>query len=299
VARKRLAAIKEFSALGSGFRIAALDLEIRGAGNLLGGEQSGHIEAIGFEMYTKLLEDTIRELKGEDLEDDRRATVNLGVEFRIDDSYIPDTNQRLGIYRQVAQARTDGEVDRVLEDVRDRYGPVPESVLSLADHARLRVMADHLELDAIEREGKTIVFKFRDAANVDPQRLLSVVDRRVDLRLVPPGHLKLDLAPPAIAPKLTPPGSAAYGTSGRPPARPSIQGRPQPPSPRAGPAVHRPLAQGGSRGPSWWTVRATAGEVTPGFTKAEVLKPMPEDPRAPDGLYARVAGVMRELSDDL
>ena len=300
VARKRLAAIKEFSALGSGFRIAALDLEIRGAGNLLGGEQSGHIEAIGFEMYTKLLEETIRELKGEDLEDDRRATVNLGVEFRIDDSYIPDTNQRLGIYRQVAQARTDDEVARVLEEVRDRYGPVPESVLSLADHARLRVMADHLKLDAIEREGKTIVFKFRDAANVDPQRLLSVVDRRVDLRLVPPGHLKLDLAPPAVAPKLTPSGAATHGAGGRlPAARPSIQGRPQPPSPRAGSAVHRPLAQGGARGPSWWTVRATAGEVTPGFTKAEVLKPMPEDPRAPDGLFARVVGVMKELSDEL
>jgi transcription-repair coupling factor (superfamily II helicase) len=292
VARKRLAAIKEFSALGSGFRIAALDLEIRGAGNLLGGEQSGHIEAIGFEMYTKLLEETIRELKGEDLEDDRRATVNLGVEFRIDERYIPDTNQRLGIYRQVAQARTDAEVNRVVEDVRDRYGPLPESVLSLADHARLRVMADHLKLDAIEREGKTIVFKFRDAANVDPQRLLSVVNRRVDLRLVPPGHLKLDLAPPDVAPKLTA-GTGVHGAG-----RPSAQGQPQTPS-RTGPTVHRPLAQGGSRGPSWWTVRATAGGVAPGFTKAEVLKPMPEDPRAPDGLFARVAGVMRELSDDL
>ena len=77
VARKRLAAIKEFSDLGSGFRVAALDLEIRGAGNLLGGEQSGHIDAVGFEMYMKLLEETVRELKGEEIEDDVRATVNL------------------------------------------------------------------------------------------------------------------------------------------------------------------------------------------------------------------------------
>lgn len=282
VARKRLAAIKEFSALGSGFRIAALDLEIRGAGNLLGGEQSGHIEAIGFEMYTKLLEETIRELKGEDLEDDRRATVNLGVEFRIDDAYIPDTNQRLGIYRQVAQARSGADIDKVLDEVRDRYGPLPDAVLSLADHARIRVIADHLKLDAIEREGKTIVFKFREAAKVDPQRVMAVVSRRADLRVVPPGHLKLDLAPPVVAPKPTSP----------PPPMRSGAGR-------TGPATHRPVAQGGSRGPSWWTVRATAGEVTPGFTKAEVLKPMPEDPRAPDGLYARVNGVLRELSDDL
>jgi len=282
VARKRLAAIKEFSALGSGFRIAALDLEIRGAGNLLGGEQSGHIEAIGFEMYTKLLEETIRELKGEDLEDDRRSTVNLGVQFRIDESYITDTNQRLAIYRHIAQARSAADIDRVLEEVRDRYGPLPEPVLSLADHARIRVIADHLKLDAIEREGKTIVFKFRDSAKIDPQRVLAVVNRRQDLRVVPPGHLKLDLAPPVVAPKLAPP---------------PVPSRPGPA--RSGPTAHRPVAQGGSRGPSWWTVRATAGEVAPGFTKAEVLKPMPEDPRAPDGLYARVTGVLKELSDDL
>ena len=89
VARKRLVAIKEFSELGSGFRVAALDLEIRGAGNLLGGEQSGTIDAVGFEMYMKLLEETIRELKGEDLEDDVRATVNLKVDFRLDESYVP------------------------------------------------------------------------------------------------------------------------------------------------------------------------------------------------------------------
>ena len=88
VAKKRLAAIKEFSDLGSGFRVAALDLEIRGAGNLLGGEQSGHIETVGFEMYMKLLEQTVRELKGEDIEDDVRATVNLGVDLRIDESYV-------------------------------------------------------------------------------------------------------------------------------------------------------------------------------------------------------------------
>ena len=111
VARKRLAAIKEFSDLGSGFRVAALDLEIRGAGNLLGGEQSGHIDAVGFEMYMKLLEETIRELKGEDLEDDVRATVNLRIDFRIDDSYVPDMNQRLMIYRRIAAARSGGRAD--------------------------------------------------------------------------------------------------------------------------------------------------------------------------------------------
>jgi hypothetical protein len=153
-------------------------------------------------------------------------------------------------------------------------------VLSLADHARVRVRAERIGLDAIEREGKTIVFKFKESAKVDPQRLLSVVDRRQDLRLVPPGHLKLDLAPPLVAPTapLTPP---------------KLPGRTRPGS---GGISHR--APGG-RTQSWWTARATAGEVTPGFTKAEILKPMPEDPRAPDGLFDRVNGVLEELSDDL
>ena len=89
VAKKRLAAIREFSDLGSGFRVAALDLEIRGAGNLLGGEQSGHIEAVGFDMYMKLLEQTIKELKGEEIEDEIRANVNLRVDLRIDDELHP------------------------------------------------------------------------------------------------------------------------------------------------------------------------------------------------------------------
>src|SRR6185369_2904923 len=128
VAKKRLAAIKEFSDLGSGFRVAALDLEIRGAGNLLGGEQSGHIETVGFEMYMKLLEQTVQELKGEEIEDDVRAVVNLRVDLKIEDAYVPDMNQRLSIYRKVADARTDVELDRILAELRDRYGPIPEAV---------------------------------------------------------------------------------------------------------------------------------------------------------------------------
>ena len=128
IARRRLAAIREFSDLGSGFRIAALDLEIRGAGNLLGGEQSGHIEAVGFDMYMKLLEDTIRELKGEDLEDERRAAVNLRLDLRIDDDYIPDMNQRLSAYRRMASVRSLDEVDALLDELRDRYGAPPPSV---------------------------------------------------------------------------------------------------------------------------------------------------------------------------
>ena len=202
VAKKRLAAIKEFSDLGSGFRVAALDLEIRGAGNLLGGEQSGHIEAVGFEMYMKLLEQTVRELKGEDLEDDVRATVNLGIDLRIDEDYVPDMNQRLVVYRKVAAARSETELGEVLDEVRDRYGPLPDSVLNLADYGRIRVMADRLGLESIDRQGQ------RRRAQVPRRRPEGQAPARPAKRAgassaaarrhpAPPASLKLDLAAPA------------------------------------------------------------------------------------------------------
>ena len=170
VAKKRLAAIKEFSDLGSGFRVAALDLEIRGAGNLLGGEQSGHIDTVGFEMYMKLLEETVRELKGEEIEDDLRATVNLRVDLKIDDEFIPDMNQRLMVYRKIAAARNERELETALDEVRDRYGAPPASVLNLAEYGRIRIMADRLGVDTIDREGRLVVIKFRPTARIDPRQ---------------------------------------------------------------------------------------------------------------------------------
>jgi transcription-repair coupling factor (superfamily II helicase) len=193
VARRRLAAIREFSDLGSGFRIAALDLEIRGAGNLLGGEQSGHIEAVGFDMYMKLLEEAVRELKGEDLADDRRAAVNLKIDLRVDEEYIPDMNQRLSAYRRMASARALDEIDRLLEELQDRYGPMSAPVLNLAQHARIRVVADRIGLDSLERDGGFVVLKFRSDARIDPTMLLTLIKSRRDLTLLPPAVLKLAL----------------------------------------------------------------------------------------------------------
>ncbi len=200
VARKRLSAMKEFSELGSGFRVAALDLEIRGAGNLLGGEQSGTIDAVGFEMYMKLLEETIRELKGEDLEDDVRATVNLKVDFRLDDVYVPDMNQRLMIYRRMAGARSEDEIGRLVDEVRDRYGPPPTTVLNLADFARIRVLADALGVETIDRADSAIVIKFRQKTKVDLVNVMALVQERGDLQLLPPSSLKLDLKPKPVEP---------------------------------------------------------------------------------------------------
>ena len=193
VARQRLTAIREFSDLGSGFRIAALDLEIRGAGNLLGGEQSGHIESIGFDMYVKLLEQTVRELKGEELEDEVRAAVNLNLDLKIDGHYIPDMNQRLMVYRRVAAARTETELTEVLDELCDRYGPIPPSVATLVEYGRIRLLADRLGVENIDRDGHLLVLKFRSTTTVDPVRLMRFVERRPDVVLRPPSMLTVDL----------------------------------------------------------------------------------------------------------
>ena len=125
IARRRLAALKEFSDLGAGFKIAALDLELRGAGNLLGGEQSGHIEAIGFELYTQMLERAVREMKGESAPDEAETQLNLGLNIRITADYIPEENQRLRMYKRVAGVETESQLADVGAELQDRYGPPP------------------------------------------------------------------------------------------------------------------------------------------------------------------------------
>jgi transcription-repair coupling factor (superfamily II helicase) len=261
VAKKRLAAIREFSDLGSGFRVAALDLEIRGAGNLLGGEQSGHIEAVGFDMYMKLLEETIKELKGEEIEDGVRAAVNLRVDLRVDETYIPDVNQRLTVYRRMAAVRSEQDLDRIMDEVRDRYGPPPDSVLNLAEYAAIRLISDRIRVESLDRDGPAVVLKFRPDAKLDPAWLFRVIQARGDVVLLPPATLKLDLR----------------GSEKKVAARPKKGGD--------------PVAGG-----SWWAARARAGEVAPGFTRDEILRPAKEDPRAEGGLFVRVGGLLRELS---
>jgi transcription-repair coupling factor (superfamily II helicase) len=270
IAKKRLAAIREFSDLGSGFRVAALDLEIRGAGNLLGGEQSGHIEAVGFDMYMKLLEQTIKELKGEEIEEEIRATVNLRVDLRIDEAYIPDMNQRLMIYRRLAGVRSEGELQRAIDEVRDRYGPLPPSIHNLAEYALIRLLADRVGIESIDREGQMVVLKFRPEAKVDPTWLFRVVQGRKDVQLSPPATLKLDMrAPGEVRQQLKAAATLPGGTK-------VIRSEPK---------------------ASWWTARATAGEVAPGFSRDEILRPAKEDPRAEGGVFSRVASLLRELSE--
>jgi transcription-repair coupling factor (superfamily II helicase) len=162
IARRRLAALKEFSDLGAGFKIAALDLELRGAGNMLGGEQSGHIEAIGFEMYTTMLEEAVSRLKGEGREERPQVTVNLGISLRIDDSYIPEEGQRLRMYKRIAGAESMSALTEVRAELEDRYGQPPESVLHLLIAGEIRLTCEMLGIAQIER--KRTLIEIPDAA---------------------------------------------------------------------------------------------------------------------------------------
>ena len=272
VAKKRLAAIREFSDLGSGFRVAALDLEIRGAGNLLGGEQSGHIEAVGFDMYMKLLEQTIKELKGEEIEDEIRANVNLRVDLRIDDELIPDMNQRLTVYRRMAAVRTDAELrpadGRGARPLRHSAGVGPQPGGICRDPAPGRPAGHRIHRPR------------------SPDRRLKVQARGEARPAVAvqggPGARRHDPCAPGDA-EARPARRAGRSSKG------SGAGRPPP---RASPkAKTDPVAAG-----SWWTARATAGEVTGGFSRDEILRPAKEDPRAEGGVFTRVSALLRELS---
>jgi transcription-repair coupling factor (superfamily II helicase) len=214
IARRRLAALKEFSDLGAGFKIAALDLELRGAGNMLGGEQSGHIEAIGFEMYTSMLEEAVRKMKGEGEQPAHAATVvNLGISVRIDADYIPEENQRLRMYKRIAGAENYEALTDVRSELQDRYGALPETVENLLTAGEIRLHAQQLGIAQIDRkrtqieQNKAKVFvemlhvKFAEneegsGKTIDPAVLMKLVSRNTKrgAQFTPQGVLRWPLS---------------------------------------------------------------------------------------------------------
>jgi len=193
IARRRLAALKEFSDLGAGFKIAALDLELRGAGNLLGGEQSGHIEAVGFELYTQMLDRAVREMKGEAAPDEAETQLNLGLNIRIPAEYIPEENQRLRMYKRVAGVEAESQLADVAAELEDRYGPPPPAVRNLLDYASLKLLCMRVGVNAIERKRDSVTFKFRQNAAVDPGHLARFVSAQRGANFTPDGMLKFAL----------------------------------------------------------------------------------------------------------
>ena len=193
IAKRRLAAIREFSDLGAGFRIAALDLELRGAGNLLGGQQSGHMDALGFDLYTQMLERTVAELRGEAVEDETSVTINLGVDVAIPDEYINDMGQRLRTYKRVSSARDEETLSSIRNETRDRYGRLPESVEQLFGYALLRRLAEELGVLSIDKTPDGLALKFSEKARISPEKLTAFVNAREGRAFSPTGVLKLNL----------------------------------------------------------------------------------------------------------
>jgi transcription-repair coupling factor (superfamily II helicase) len=164
-AEKRLRAIEEFEELGSGFKLAMRDLEIRGAGNLLGAEQSGHIADIGYDLYCRLIERTVRELRGEHIQDPVDVTLALGWGASLPAEYVADESLRLEVYRKIARTKSAEEVAAVAEEIRDRFGPPPVHALRVLAEARLRILAQRAQIPYVGREidgtrGR-LVFKIR------------------------------------------------------------------------------------------------------------------------------------------
>ena len=193
IARKRLAAMKEFSELGAGFRIAALDLELRGAGNMLGRQQHGHIEAIGFDLYCQMLERAVSKLKGEDVTPELRTTLNLGFDVRIPQEYIPSENLRLRTYKRISSIASETEKQDVRKELEDRFGTLPKSVENLLEYATLKSMSERLRVSSVERQGSRVAIRFYPETTLDPATLVSVVRSRKDIKLDPSGVLWMEV----------------------------------------------------------------------------------------------------------
>lgn len=193
IARKRLAALKEFSDLGAGFKIAALDLELRGAGNLLGGEQHGHIEAVGYDTYVRLLEETVRELKGEEVPLELHSTLNLGLDIRIPPAYIADEAQRLRSYKRIADVSDDESAQKILDEMGDRYGPLPDEVRNLVSFSLLKSFSERAGVESIDRRQGFANLKFHPQSKIDPFRLMNLVRATAGAQFTPAGVLKLPL----------------------------------------------------------------------------------------------------------
>jgi transcription-repair coupling factor (superfamily II helicase) len=191
IARRRLSAIREFSDLGAGFRLAALDLELRGAGNILGGQQSGHLDALGFDLYTKMLERTIAELRGDEIADEVSVSINLGVDVSIPKEYIADTGQRLRTYKRISSAEGEEQLVQIHAEIEDRYGRIPLSVERLFGYARLRKMAERVGLVSIDKAGEMVAIKLGEKARVLPEKLMQFLEENEGSSFSPSGILRV------------------------------------------------------------------------------------------------------------
>ena len=187
-AKRRLEAIQDLTELGSGFRLANMDLEIRGAGNLLGAEQSGNLAAVGYEAYMEMLLDTVEELRGNVRERQVDPEIRLPVPARLPDDYVPDVSQRLVLYPRLASAPDDADVDRIRDELLDRYGPLPAPAEHLLQVIRLKILARRLNVAAVDWGRGEVVLSAGESTRVDPKRLVNLMTQAGSGVRVTPDH---------------------------------------------------------------------------------------------------------------
>jgi transcription-repair coupling factor (superfamily II helicase) len=176
-AEKRLQAIKEFTEFGSGFKIAMRDLEIRGAGNLLGANQHGHMESVGYDLYCKLLEEAIQEVSDDKVEERFETSVELNVNAFIPSTYIKDEIRKLGAYKKIASIEDEKDYYDVQEELEDRYGDLPKSVVNLLNIANIKAIANKADIVNIEQKGDSIKFQAGKDARIDPNKIPELLNK--------------------------------------------------------------------------------------------------------------------------
>ncbi|PIP07673.1 MAG: transcription-repair coupling factor [Syntrophobacterales bacterium CG_4_8_14_3_um_filter_49_14] len=197
-ARKRLRVIMDFSEPGSGFRIAMNDLNIRGGGDILGTSQSGHVSAVGYEMYTELMEKTIRELKGEVIEEEVKPEINLGLSAFIPEDYMTDGARRLVTYKRLSLAATDGELSEIREELADCYGFIPPELTNLLEVISIRNKLKHLKSTKMGYDGKTMFILFQENSPVEAAKIVELARKKMrGMRLTP--DFKLYVPMPSLA----------------------------------------------------------------------------------------------------
>ncbi|MCK5565246.1 MAG: transcription-repair coupling factor, partial [Planctomycetes bacterium] len=189
VAAKRLKAIEEYSQLGAGFRIALRDLQIRGAGNILGPEQSGHIHTVGYELYCKLLTEAVKRLKNEPVDKEPTALVNLGLSTYIPKSYIPSDRQRMDVYRRIAVAKNVEDLNLLVDELTDLFGKIPDQVRVLIDQTEIRILASGWGIKSLIADELDLKFTFEESADTSdlfaraPGSVRILDKRSVNIRL--------------------------------------------------------------------------------------------------------------------
>jgi transcription-repair coupling factor (superfamily II helicase) len=198
-ARKRLRAIQELSELGSGFRIAAQDLETRGAGNLLGKQQSGHIAAIGIDLYTQMMEEAVAELQGEKVEAESDTLMNMRASAFIPEDYIGDVSLRLATYKELSSVTIETELVSISEGLRDRYGELPEPVANLIEIMSIKCVAKRASVARIDMDKDILNITFAETAHISPENVIALLKKgRGRIKLIPEYTLQIALPDPSL-----------------------------------------------------------------------------------------------------